>query len=275
MKIDKNTRISALIKANKDSIDAIASLSGPLEKLKNPVLRKLMASRVTIAEAAKMGNCNIADFERVLTPLGFEFEETAISQADQPEDQTPEWLKALPPGKITFFDVREMLAAGNDPLKEIMKRFKATEQGKALCIINTFVPTPLVRLFEKDGTLCYTDSISEKEYHTYFFKQERKKEPPQEKRQPNLTMEKDGEFQKLKQQFAEKGITEIDVRHLEMPGPMQAILAALETLPSGKALLVHHKRVPVYLLEELEDKDFIIHIFNVSETDVKLLIEKN
>ena len=275
MKIDKSTRISALIKANKDSIDAIASLSGPLEKLKNPVLRKLMASRVSIAEAAKMGNCSIADFQRVLAPLGFEFEESALSPADQPGEQKPEWMKTLPGKNINSFDVREMLAAGNDPLKEIMKRFKATEPGKALCIISTFVPTPLVRLLEKDGTLCYTDSISEKEYHTYFFKQERKKEPPQEKRQPHLTTEKDGEFQKLKQQFAEKGITEIDVRHLEMPGPMQAILAALETLPSGKALLVHHKRVPVYLLEELEDKDFIIHIFNVSETDVKLLIEKN
>ncbi|MBH2024552.1 MAG: DUF2249 domain-containing protein, partial [Flavobacteriales bacterium] len=64
----------------------------------------------------------------------------------------------------------------------------------------------------------------------------------------------------------------IDVRELEMPGPMQAILGELEILPEGNALYIDHKRVPVYLLEELADKDFEVHIHNVAEGDVKMLI---
>jgi len=274
MKINQHTRISALIKENRESINAIASLAPTLEKLKNPVLRKLMASRVTIEEAAKMGHCSIDDFRRALTPLGFEFE-LNTEGSGQDNEQKPEWLKQLKPEDITTFDVREMLAKGDDPLKEIMKKFKQVDPGKALCIINTFVPTPLVRLFEKDKALCYTEQIEEQEYHTYFLKQNSKKTTTETRGKGNITSENGLQFQALKTKLAETGITEIDVRHLEMPGPMQAILAALEQLPAGAALLVHHKRVPVYLLEELEDKDFKIHIFNISETEVKLLIEKN
>jgi hypothetical protein len=61
---------------------------------------------------------------------------------------------------------------------------------------------------------------------------------------------------------------------LEMPGPMQAILAELEGLPDGHALYVDHKKVPLYLLEELADKNYEIHIHNVREGDVKMLIFK-
>src|SRR5690606_87721 len=160
MIITKNTKISELIKADKNSIDALAAIAKPLEKLKNPILRKLMASRVTIAEAAQMGRVTIREFEEALKPLGFTFEsddkETIIES-----DATPKWLQGIEKEKISYFDVRELLASGNDPLKEIMKKFKEVELGNVLCIINTFVPTPLVRLFEKDNALCYTDTINE------------------------------------------------------------------------------------------------------------------
>jgi hypothetical protein len=59
-----------------------------------------------------------------------------------------------------------------------------------------------------------------------------------------------------------------------MPQPMQTILAELKTLPGNHALYVHHKRVPVYLLEELADKDYEVHIRNIEEGNVKLLIYK-
>ena len=46
----------------------------------------------------------------------------------------------------------------------------------------------------------------------------------------------------------------VDVRELEMPLPMHTILEALETLPADKALFVYHKRIPVFLLPELEEQ---------------------
>lgn len=276
MKIDANTRISDLIKEDKASIDAIASLAKPLEKLKNPILRKIMASRVTIAEAAKMGGCRIEDFARVLQPLGFKFIDSKQDD-DGFVEKRPDWLDEIPSENIKNFDVRDILFAGEDPLKQIIQQFKQVKPGSALCIINTFIPTPLVRLLEKDNVITYTERISDKEFHTYFLKPllrnadflSETKVSEKEK----VSMDDEARFNELCNQFKAK-LREIDVRHLEMPMPMQTILSELPLLPDGHALYVHHKRIPIYLLEELADQDFQVHVRHIHENDVKLLIFK-
>lgn len=277
MKITADTRISDLIKETKKCIDAIASLSKPLEKLKNPILRKIMASRVTIAEAAKMGGCTIEDFAKVLQPLGFEFIFSEKEEKDLLENR-PRWLDDLPSPHIEIFDVREILLAGKDPLKQIIRQFKQVEPENALCIINTFVPTPLVRLLEKDGVKTYTETINPKEFHTYFFKPS-----PESKnsltraelsKEEKVFMDDPIRFDELCRQFNEGQLKEIDVRHLEMPLPMRSILEELSLLTAGHALFVHHKRIPIYLLEELADQDFHVHVRNIEESNVKLLIFK-
>jgi hypothetical protein len=60
-----------------------------------------------------------------------------------------------------------------------------------------------------------------------------------------------------------------------MPMPMMTILEALETLPNQKALYVHHKRIPVFLLTELKDRNFDYRIKEVQDGEVYLLIFKN
>ncbi|MDX5436888.1 MAG: DUF1858 domain-containing protein, partial [Pontibacter sp.] len=55
MEIAANTKISAILKANPDAIEAIAAINRHFEKLRNPLLRKILASRVTIADAARIG----------------------------------------------------------------------------------------------------------------------------------------------------------------------------------------------------------------------------
>lgn len=270
MKINADTRIADLVKKNKNSIDAIASLSKPLEKLKNPILRKIMASRVTIAEAAKMGSCEIEDFAKVLQPLGFEFITATLKEDKNVFEEKPPWLKDLPNKNIEDFDVRDILSAGNDPLKQIIKRFKQIKPGNILCIINTFIPTPLIRLLEKEGAKTYTTQVNDKEFHTYFLK------PLQEKdtlltSEARVFMADQARFNELCISFEGK-LKIIDVRNLEMPMPMQTILQELAILADGQALYVNHKRIPIYLLEELADQDFQIHVRNLEENDVKLLI---
>ncbi len=276
MNINPTTRISDLIKENKDCVDAIATLAKPLEKLKNPILRKIMASRVTIAEAAKMGGCRIEDFARVLEPLGFKFIVTAHDDENLVE-RRPLWLDEIPSQNIENFDVRNILFAGKDPLKQIIQQFKKVEPGSALCIINTFIPTPLVRLLEKDKVKTYTERIGEKEFHTYFFKPLPQKEnslsETMESEKEKVCMDNEARFDELCAQFKAK-LKEIDVRHLEMPMPMQTILSELPLLPDGHALYVHHKRIPIYLLEELADQDFQVHVLHIEENNVKLLIFK-
>ena len=66
----------------------------------------------------------------------------------------------------------------------------------------------------------------------------------------------------------------IDVRSLEMPGPMLKILEEVSTLPGDKALFVYHKRIPVFLLPELQEKNFDYRIKTIGPEEVHLLIFK-
>ncbi|GAA4300686.1 hypothetical protein [Compostibacter hankyongensis] len=86
------TKISSIIRADKDSITAISSLSRPLEKLRNPVLRKVMASRVTVAEAAHIGGCSLEDIAAVLRPLGFYLMKGDEETSDDKTGKKPAWL---------------------------------------------------------------------------------------------------------------------------------------------------------------------------------------
>ncbi len=67
---------------------------------------------------------------------------------------------------------------------------------------------------------------------------------------------------------------EIDVRDLEMPMPMVTVLEELEKLSDGEALYVHHKRLPQYLLPELENRGFKLVTKPVDENNMKLIIYK-
>jgi len=180
--------------------------------------------------------------------------------------------------EVLAFDVRNILAGGSDPLKEILQKFKSLRENQVLCIINGFVPLPLIRLLEGKNAKTYTETIGPGEYHTYFIPDAgsppaqipKPSNPPS----PGVLMEDQLSFETACANIPPDTRQDIDVRALEMPQPMQEILAALERLPKGHALYVFHKRVPVHLLEDLAEQSYEIHITTLSEKDVRLLIIK-
>lgn len=272
MKITENTRIAELIKANPGSVEAIASLAKPFEKLRIPLLRKIMAPRVTIGEAAKMGGVALTDFSKALAPLGFEWEQTVPASHGKAGQQKPAWLQNRNEKRITVYDVRPIIDNGNDPLKQILGQFKKLGAGEILCVVNTFIPTPLIHLLKQEKAEdSFVEQVGEGEFHTYFLKKE-SKTATAHTGDEKLLMESEESFAELVAGFSPSAIRTIDVRPLEMPGPMELILEELDRLPQREALYVHHKRVPVYLLEELANKNFRIHIYNRAEGDVKVLI---
>lgn len=60
-----------------------------------------------------------------------------------------------------------------------------------------------------------------------------------------------------------------------MPEPMVTILKEIETLKEGEALYVDHKKIPQFLLPELEQRDFNILYKEIDCNHTKLLIYKN
>ncbi len=267
--ISPNTKISTIIKANEASIEAIASLARPLQKLKNPLLRRIMASRVTIAEAASIGGCTMADFKRVLEPLGFILN-IAENHSRAETITRPAWLSDDIP--CTTLDVRKTIADGHDPLKEINQSYHQLADGHILCIVNTFVPYPLIKLLEGKGAKTFVQTISEQEYHTYFFKEATATPSGSSYRISTLDL---ADFQTILNKYDDQNIIRLDVRELPMPQPMETILETLPAIGTGQILHVNHKRIPLHLLEEMEEYDYKIHICEVGEGDVRLLIYRS
>ncbi|WP_242928840.1 DUF2249 domain-containing protein [Pontibacter vulgaris] len=277
MNIAANTKISALIKENPAAIDAIASINKHFEKLRNPVLRKILASRVTIADAARIGGCDIEMFYQKLEPLGFIIGNTANADTLNPNTmQTPEtttatqpaYLAQLPEQNIITLDVCEDIVTGNDPFLKIMNAVEEIGENNALLIINTFEPTPLIAILKKKGYSFWTDVKNENLVYTYFWLENETEATEQITIKPA-----ENSFEDMMARFAGK-VKRIDVRAMEMPQPMVTILGELEVLPTGEALYVVHKRVPQFLLPQLEERGFNITIQEVGPNQVDLLIYK-
>lgn len=270
MLINPNTKISHLLKENPAALDAIVSITPKFNKLKNPILRKLMAARTSIAMASKIGGCAIENFYEVLTPLGFEVD-SSIEEEKEARPNVPAFIMNINHELVHTLDVRPTIEAGKDPLKDIMKAVKGIPEGGALKLINSFEPTPLIKLLEQQGYKYFYDPIDGDTTETWFYKEDGGENGIQ--LDTNAIDAARQGFEEMLQQFSEN-IVEIDVRQLQMPLPMQTILATLEDLPEGKALYVNHKRVPMFLLPELKDGGFDYRIKDIAEGDVKLLIFK-
>jgi uncharacterized protein (DUF2249 family) len=271
MLINKQTKISALLNHHPDALETIVKLSPDFRKLRNPVLRKLMAGRTSIAMAAKIGGCRPEDFFEKLKPLGFEInlQTTEAEESSGESRPIPAFLTELKEGELVPLDVRPMLEDGKDPLRLIQQQVKALKTGQVLKIINSFEPTPLLKLLEKQGFQSYVDHIDENWVETYFYKSAGASAPALEA-VPSAA----SDWEEIEKRFEGKFIV-IDVRHLEMPQPMMTILEALEKLPPGQALYVHHKRIPVFLLTELKERNFEYRIREISEAEVHLIIFHN
>lgn len=270
--INQNTKISAIIKANPASIEAIASIASVFNKLRNPILRRLMAPRVTLAEAASIGHCTIADFERVLIPLGFVFEQTTHTGQSHTATAAPDWLINLPATAIHQFDVRLLIEQGDDPLKQIIQRFQSLPTGSALCIVNSFIPYPLLQVLERKGAQHHLESKSPDLHYTWFFKAKSVSLSAKKQRNDYMTMLDIDSFETAVSSYHSSQIIRIDVRELPMPLPMESILQSLAELEQEQVLQVYHKRVPLHLMEELEDSDFEIRLCEYGKEDMRLLI---
>jgi uncharacterized protein (DUF2249 family) len=265
MTINANTKIAPILKQNASALEAIISISNKFEKLRNPLLRKVMAGRTTLAMASRFGGCHIDDFYEKLEPLGFEIDRRT-KPVEEKKKPVPQFIHSISKEKLKELDVRPVIASGRDPLNIIMQKVKTIQSGEVLKIVNTFEPTPLIMLLQKRGFETYADKISDDHVETYFYKSSKADQPEVK---PGVAPPTD--WDQILQKFADK-IKNIDVRHLPMPQPMITILETLDTLPPNTALYIYHKRIPVFLLPELEQRGFEHRIKEISDGEVHLMI---
>jgi len=265
--INANTKIAALLKESPEALEAIISISPRFNKLRNPLLRKLMAGRTSINLASKVGGCTVNDFFKRLEPLGFTIDKSILAEDIPDQQRVPAFVHNMKEADIVELDVRSDIELGKDPLNLILKAVKPLHQGQVLKLINSFEPVPLMLLLEKQGFESYAQIINDNLVHTFFHKIS--DAPIKEA----ATSKANDGWHEILERFTGKMET-VDVRQLEMPMPMLTILEALAKLPDGIALYVIHKRIPVFLLPELSERKFDYRINEVGDGEVYLLIFK-
>ncbi len=263
--ITENTKISKVIKLNDKAIDAIAAVNSNLKKLQNPVLRKLFASRVSIKDAAKISGTSANEILRRLESIGCSVEYTKTEEVFNIETKKIHMNK----DKLITLDVRPILEKGVDPFQAIDDSLKKMEDDEILLIINTFEPVPLINKIRDDGYICDVERTDNNTVYTYV------KKSGLVKNEKANTAGSDSEFsfEELQEKFKDKLIVK-DVRDLEMPMPMVTILESIEQLKDDEALFVHHKRLPQYLLPELESRGWSHANKEIDENNMKFIIYK-
>ncbi|HEY1008160.1 MAG TPA: DUF2249 domain-containing protein [Sphingobacteriaceae bacterium] len=279
LRINEGTRIRALLDADQERVIRVLSeLNGNFRKLQNPILRKLLAGRVTIADACKVARCPVTDFMQKMREIGFETDETGdpisgteeTAPAPGQADAGPE---AFAGDRVVDFDVRPLLAAGSDPLKALIRMANALQPGECLRVTVSFIPVPLITLLAGKGFVHYTETLAADHIRTWF-KKGGAAEVHEIPAAPDHAGDEGHEFEAFLRSADPDSIRYVDVRELEMPQPMLTIMENLETLPDGGVLFVYHKKVPVYFLPQLHEKGFEYLLKRAGEGQVNMLIFK-
>ncbi len=150
-----------------------------------------------------------------------------------------------PEASRVTLDVRPLLAAGEEPFPTIMQAVERLDDDQVLVLRSPFDPTPLHAVLARKGFLRSTRELAPSDFETSYWRPPHADVAAGRHRRDGVAA---GELPPVAEV--------LDVRGLLPPEPLERTLAALETLPAGKALMQLNERVPVFLLPELEERGY-------------------
>jgi uncharacterized protein (DUF2249 family) len=148
---------------------------------------------------------------------------------------TPTAFAAFPEARLVRLDVRDAIRRGEEPLTTIMAAVEDLGPDQILVLRAPFEPVPLYRVLAKRGFAHCTDRRADDDWWVWFYRGEPAAPPISRANETGGTL---------------------DVRGLEPPQPMVAVLERLEMLGPGETLSVVHDRRPTFLYPQLDERGF-------------------
>ena len=267
--ITKDYKISKMLNDYPQTFDVMLKASPHFSKLNNKVLRKTLATRVTVEQASKIAGVDLGILlENLNSSIGVKINNpkkiNMKNEIDTPQNGKPELLSNVSAEKIKQLDVRPVIDSGRDPFSDIMNFIKELKDDEIFLLINSFEPIPLYSVLSKKGFEHYTEKI-DSVFKVYFYKS-----VPGESTNINSS---EG-FNENNGQNDITNVIEIDVRKLEPPEPMIKILEMLAQVDEKSLLLVHHHREPMMLYPKLEERGYQAVSNKIEENYYKVVITK-
>lgn len=165
--ISPKTKVLALIEAYPLLEDTLIRYVPAFEKLKNPVLRRTVARIATLQQAAAIGNVKI---EELINVLRSEVGQDLIASAAEQEFNTarPGWYAPAMVKQET--DIRTMLAAGEQPVNQVIADLNNLEPGVIYKVTAPFVPAPLIEKAASLGIDHWLVQEAEGLFYVYFIR---------------------------------------------------------------------------------------------------------
>lgn len=263
-------KISEVLQRYPQLLDELVAISPAFTKLRNPVLRRVQTRLVTVAQAAQIAGLDPAVLVRRLNEAAGITSPVAVStysdgdQAGVSEDAPP-WVEGAP--VAAELDVRPMLERGEEPFKAIMKSARPVPIGSALRLIAGFEPVPLYDVLGKQGFVPWARQDASGDWEIIFYRERAAGDAPPA---PDTT----ARAPQLDWNEPAASEVTIDVSELVPPEPMIKILQALEGLPPGGRLLVHHVRRPMHLYDRLDEMGYAHDTRELAPDRIEVLIQK-
>lgn len=167
--IDPDTRLKKALDLDPRIVDYVVSLNPhDFERLRNPLMRRFMAPRITLRRVAAMAQVPVDEMLEQIGALGgipVEYGNEELSLPQSPE-KAPPWVTMTDPTDVRVVDLLPLDdALDADPMLPIAKAVKALSPGEALLIKHRWEPQPLYDVWSKTGGLeWFTEQINADEW---------------------------------------------------------------------------------------------------------------
>lgn len=165
--ITPKTKVLQLLEAYPQLEDVLIAIVPAFKKLKNPVLRRTVARVATLQQAAAVGSVKTEDLiNRLRREVGQDlYGESAGTIYNTAK---PAWFDGA--RVVTELDARPLLAAGEQPVNQVMADFKAMVPGTLYKLSAPFLPAPLIDKGSSLGLEHWLVKEGEDAFVVYFYK---------------------------------------------------------------------------------------------------------
>ena len=184
MIITQDMKVRDALKINEHMLDAFVWLAPEFERLKRPALRRVMAGRISVAQAARVAGLPLAEVLYVLNLAAGESEQTlnaelrllprdAFERRPENPPQKPRELAGLSDtdSRVVFVDVTPQAARYEDPQPAIMRGLmEMSEECDVLLVRHTYDPVPLRDLFARRGFASWAEERRPYDWYVYFYR---------------------------------------------------------------------------------------------------------